>query len=239
MIGRLPAVRPPELLDAFLLGVVDFQAAWTLQQMFVRELSSAREHRACLLLCEHPAFVSQGTGPLEYPAELEPPDTQESTRVDCVPMPRGGGRWEHGPGQLAIYPVFCLKRTELSPLGFRDAWEELTSTTCQNVLGISDVHREPGYGLTSRGGTVARTALRVTGEMTSLGMYLNVTRSYDLDSTRKCTSLNAAGMKRLEMGSVKSELIQQLAAWLGSTRVHTYTRHPALRRTWRPQDHPP
>lgn len=233
MIGRLPAVRPPELLDAFLLGVVDFRAAWTLQQMFVRELASAREHRACLLLCEHPAFDSQGTGTLEFSPGTESPADDESTRVDCIPVSRSGGRWEHGPGQLAIYPVFCLKRTELSPLGFRDVLEELAQITCQN-LGIPDVHREPGYGLTGRGGTVARTALRVTGEVTSLGMYWNITTSFNLDANRKCTSLNAAGMKSLEMGSVKSELLQQLSAWLESTRVHTYTRHPALRRTWRP-----
>ena len=231
MALHLPVPRPPETVDAFLLGVVDFSSALALQQLFARELLSSSRHRGCLLLCEHPPCVTRGTERLDDQTLAE---TGTSLLERSLSVPRPGGLLEHGPTQLAIYPVFSLARMELTPLGYRDCLEAVVARACREQ-GVPEVTILPGVGVSSRGGLVARTAIHVSDEVTQLGMYLNVSVPYSLHTRLRCSSLDVACMKRTDLARLKTDVVHQFASCLGSTRVAIYTRHPMLRRTGKPR----
>src|SRR5438105_2064981 len=90
-------------LQVYLLGLVEFEAALTLQHRLVYEVSGQRSS-AAIILCEHPPMVTVGR-------------RGSGRHLDCGPIDmrnrgwpvrwvnRGNGCLVHQPGQLAIYPL--------------------------------------------------------------------------------------------------------------------------------------
>jgi lipoate-protein ligase B len=81
------------------LGVVDYRAAWDLQER-VRAARQEGELPDVLLTLEHPPVYTKGrrSGPGELPMA-------EAHGIDVVETDRGGLVTYHGPGQLVGYPI--------------------------------------------------------------------------------------------------------------------------------------
>ena len=148
-------------------------------------------------------------------------------------MNRGGGRIEHGPGQLGIYPVVSLNQTELTPFGYRDGLEELiTNVACE--ICVPESEAISGVGVRCKAGLVARTAIQIQDSITRFGMYLNVNQVYDLGAELRNSSLAAATMKPTAISEVKSNIIKHFEQWLGNPKLSLHTSHPLLKRTFHP-----
>jgi lipoate-protein ligase B len=85
------------------LGIVEYRAAWALQER-VRAARQAGAIPDTLLLLEHPPVYTRGRR--SAPGELAlGEDWYRAQGIDVVDVPRGGKVTYHGPGQLVGYPI--------------------------------------------------------------------------------------------------------------------------------------
>ena len=88
------------------LGLVDYEAAWQMQEAYAGEIARA-ERPPTLLLLEHPHTYTFGRrGHLENLLWDEAELARRGVRVYWVD--RGGDVTYHGPGQLVGYPLLLL-----------------------------------------------------------------------------------------------------------------------------------
>jgi lipoate-protein ligase B len=96
----------PAICQAIVLGQVEYEAAWKLQQRLAEEIASGAR-RPTLLLLEHPHTYTFGRrGSLNNLLWSEAELQQRKIRVFWVD--RGGDVTYHGPGQLVGYPLLPL-----------------------------------------------------------------------------------------------------------------------------------
>ena len=95
-------VRP--VVEVVRLGLVTYQEALQLQQVYVNRHQSGPAH--ALLLCEHPPVYTTGIRHKPNPATQL--DRLQRLGADVHRANRGGLITFHGPGQLVCYPVLHL-----------------------------------------------------------------------------------------------------------------------------------
>src|SRR5262245_24795126 len=111
-------VTADTVLQTYLLGLVEFEAALVLQRMFVYQVAGDRG-RAALLLCEHPPLITVGRQGSRGHIHLEPEELT-ALRWPVRWVNRGGGCLLHLPGQLAAYPILPLDAFGLGLQGYLD-----------------------------------------------------------------------------------------------------------------------
>jgi lipoate-protein ligase B len=93
-------------LDVIDLGLIEYEAAWKLQELYAGEIARA-ERAPALLLLEHPHVYTFGRkGQAENLLWGEPILRERGIAVHWVD--RGGDVTYHGPGQLVGYPLLPL-----------------------------------------------------------------------------------------------------------------------------------
>src|SRR5262249_60022966 len=116
--GTAGAATAGPVLQAYLLGTVEFEAALGLQRRLVYEVSGD-PNRAALLLCEHPPLITVGRQGSRSHILCEP-DELRARRWQVRWVNRGGGCLLHVPGQLAAYPVVALDHFGLGVQAYLD-----------------------------------------------------------------------------------------------------------------------
>ncbi len=97
------------LLQVRDLGVLDYDAAWSLQKQLAADRISGALAHDTLLLVQHPPVVTLGrsTKPGNLLASA---DFLEANGVQLREVERGGDVTVHEPGQLVAYPIIDLKQ---------------------------------------------------------------------------------------------------------------------------------
>src|SRR5947208_8204137 len=111
-----PCLTADPALQAYLLGMVDFDGMLRVQRRLVYEVSGDRS-RSLLFLCEHPPLISVGREGSREHIGLEPAELA-AREWPVRWVNRGGGCLLHLPGQLAVYPVLALDRLGLDLNGY-------------------------------------------------------------------------------------------------------------------------
>jgi lipoate-protein ligase B len=237
-----PATNRPDgtaataALEVRLLGLVDYDAALSLQERLAYELSGRDDRQGALLLCEHPPLITLGreASAAEVTAD---PDNLRACEIDVRWIARGGGTVIHAPGQLAIYPVLPLARLGLGLNDFRARLEEAAIAACRDMR-VPAKRRPSEPGLWSRCGQVAYFGAAVKSWVSYHGLFLNVDPDpsfLSLVSGRPegepPTSLQALLLRPVSMAGVRESVIRHIAERFGYERFHIYTGHPWLRRT--------
>jgi lipoyl(octanoyl) transferase len=230
---RTPAAADP-LLQVYLLGAVEFEAALALQRRLVYDVSGDRRS-AALVLCEHPPLVTIGRegswGHLRCdPGEL----CRRRWLVRWVN--RGGGCLLHVPGQLAVYPVVPLDRLGLGLQAYLDRLGEILLAVLADFTVRGE--RRPGEPRVRVGArSVAELGVAVRDWVTYYGAFLNVNPDLELfrrmlagDGDGKMTSLERERRGPVKTALVRERLIEHFAARFGFAETALFFDHPALGR---------
>jgi len=232
--ARLNVHHSNPAVEVFLLGQIDFESCWALQQRLVYETCGRSDGQISLLLAEHPPLVTIGRmGSRDH---LHLPSTElVSRRVDVRWVNRGGGALVHGPGQLAVYPIVPLEWHKFSVGDYlgRLRGGLLAAMADFRINGqVSPAH----YDILGRTGRLAAVGAAVKSWTTYFGAYVNVAPTAGLlrfvGSTARgqsgMSSMVAESQRPIRMASVRASVIRHLIDALGCSRHHIYSGHPLL-----------
>ena len=163
------AKLPKRCCDLYQLGLIDYAAAWTLQQDLVAQRRIDPSQPDVLMLLEHPSVYTLGQGgTLEF---LKFDVSQTDWPVYRVE--RGGEVTYHCPGQLVGYPILNLRRHQQDLHWFlRQLEEVIIQVLAQHRL---EGERIPGLtGVWLDGYKVAAIGIKVSRWITMHGFAVNV-----------------------------------------------------------------
>lgn len=158
-----------QILDC---GLIDFRAAFALQERLVADIGAGKAEETLLLL-SHPSVYTIGRGG-DYANILDP--TLHVERIN-----RGGDVTWHGPGQVVGYPLVDLRKRG------RDLhrWLRFLEELLLHTLAVFGIRGQCYYGQTgvwAGRGKIAFIGVGVRGWITMHGFSLNVhpdLRAYD------------------------------------------------------------
>lgn len=220
-----------DALDVYLLGRVDFEELLALQRRLVYEISGDRA-RAALVLCEHPTLISVGRHGSRTQINLD------AVELSLKGWPiryvnRGGGSLLHGPGQIAVYPIFPLDGLNLDVSGYLAALR----ATLLDVVVDAGVHGAAplGSGVAVAGRMVAPIGVAIRDWVSYFGAAVNVgpdlepfhrVRCGELDAPM--TSLERERRLALNPALVCQRLVERFMERFRLHRVALFHDHPQL-----------
>ncbi|MDX9753765.1 MAG: lipoyl(octanoyl) transferase LipB [bacterium] len=111
------------------LPLIQWDVSVSYDEAARRQEALVAEGREALILAEHPATITLGTG--ATPADLAfSPIYYERQAIPVLKSPRGGKATYHGPGQLVVYPILNLRERGITIHGYLRALEACMIQTC-------------------------------------------------------------------------------------------------------------
>ena len=221
------------VLQAYLLGPVEFEAALALQRRLVYTVTGDRGN-AFLVLCEHPPLISVGRQGSRTHIRFEP-DELRARRWAVRWVNRGGGCLLHVPGQLAVYPVLALDRLGLGVQGYLERLQAVVLAVLDD-FGVRGQTRlgQPGVWVGSR--MIADVGVAVRSWVSYYGGALNINPALDVFRGVRTggpvdgpmTSLERERRGPLRPALVRERLLEHFAALFGFSRVSLFSDHPSL-----------
>jgi lipoyl(octanoyl) transferase len=220
-------------LRVYLLGVVEFETALTLQRTLAFEAAGQRDS-AALVLCEHPPIITVGRD--GSPADIR--CDFEELRVRRWPLRwvnRGGGTLLHLPGQLAIYPILPLDRRGLGLAGYLERLQHILTATL-NDFTVQAVTRpeQPGVWVGPR--LIAGVGVAVCDWVAYYGAYLNTNPDLlpfrivrtGAKEREPMTSLVRERRGPVRPAQVRERLLEHFLAAFPFERTALFSHHPCL-----------
>ena len=220
------------VLQAYLLGTVDFDAALALQRQLAYHVAGDRS-RAALVLCEHPPVVTVGRHGSRAHI-LYDPEELRALRWRVRWVNRGGGCLLHLPGQMAIYPILPLDRLGL---GLQDYLDRLRGVIHDvladfSIAATTGLHGDDVY-VAAR--PIAQVGVAVRDWVTYYGAAFNI--DPDLEPLRRVrtapgaepmTSLARERRGPLRGALVRERFLEHFAQRFAFGRQALFFHHPAL-----------
>lgn len=232
-----PQLRQSSALQVHLLGPVDLDAAWQLQERIAREIADRTDSFGVLLVCEHPNGVTIGREGAASDLLVDRVEL-ENHGVPVRWSRRGGGTWIHHPGQIVIYFIAPLERLGLTAVDHRRRLSaSLVNVGKEQRLLLDDA--TPAIDLRGRCGTIGYVGASVADGLSRFGGVLNVSvpraalNVVSWGSGVRPSSLAAERMRPTTMASIRECWIRHIAQQWGYDRFHLWTGHPLLKRTSR------
>ncbi|KAM9317702.1 octanoyl-[acyl-carrier-protein]:protein N-octanoyltransferase LIPT2, mitochondrial [Pholidichthys leucotaenia] len=156
------------VVEVVRLGLLPYQEALALQQVYVDRHHGSRPAHA-LLLCEHTPVYTTGIRQKPYPesqlAQLR------QLGADVHRTNRGGLITFHGPGQLVCYPVLNLGSFKKSVRWYVSQLEQTVISLCAK-FGI-EASTSPHTGVWVRDNKICAIGIHCGRYVTSHGLALN------------------------------------------------------------------
>ncbi|MFM7036517.1 MAG: lipoyl(octanoyl) transferase LipB [Planctomycetaceae bacterium] len=227
----------PSNAEVRLLGMVELSAVLALQKLMIHEVRLQSRTSAAILLCEHPPVVTAGFGPSLLELPLDPRDLS-SKLLTVHRVRRDGHVLLHQPGQLAAYVIVSLSECGITEPEYRQRLQQAVILACDDVQVRATVSSQDPSAVFGRHGVIAELGIHVDRDITSFGVFLNV--SPRLDEARligrglleqRISSLNAERVRPTPMPRIRSALAARLCEQLGYPDYHLHTSHPFLTRS--------
>jgi lipoyl(octanoyl) transferase len=236
-LQRLPSFRTlsaDPALQVYLFGLVEFDAALSLQRQLVYETSGDRTS-AALIICEHPPLITVGRHG-SWAHILCGPEERRARRWRVRWVSRGGGCLLHLPGQLAIYPILPLDRLGLGLGAYLTSLRQVLLSLLADFSIRGETTAEQS-GITVAGRPIAELGAAVRQWISYHGAVLNV--NPDLEAlafvrssaprSGKVTSIARERHGALRLSLVRERLVEHFAAHFGFGRTSLFFDHPVLR----------
>lgn len=197
-------------------GVLGYEESLERQRALVLQ----RQQDQCedsLIIVEHPHVITLGRGRASKENVVNPGD------VPVIEIERGGDVTYHGPGQVVLYAILCLKEGEQDLHRFLRNLEQGIITTLARY--DIDAGREDGKtGVWIDGRKLASIGIACRKWVTFHGLALNVNTDLQYFSSINPCGFNAAimssvakerGMGPVDIAELKRHLVRDVAAELG------------------------
>lgn len=220
------------VLEAYLLGCVDFDALLALQRRLVYEIGGDRS-RGVLILCELPHLITVGREGSSAHVLYEPRELAvRNWPVRWVN--RGGGALLHGPGQLVVAPVLALDHLRLDLAGYLGALHEIVAGACREADAPAETLPDRS-GVWARGRLLAHVGVAVHDWVAYFGAAINIDPDLALFRGVRCdgveepmTSLARERRGLVRAALVRQRLVESFAERLGFARTSLFHYHSAL-----------
>lgn len=214
------------------LGLLDYKAAWDLQEEIFQQIVSHKKSQAnCdqpvpsphqILMVEHPHVYTLGkSGKIDHLLVSE--EALAAKGATFYKINRGGDITYHGPGQLVVYPILDLESFFKDIHKYLRLLEEAVMRTLQEH-GISSM-RSPGEtGVWLDVGTpfarkICAMGVRASRWVTMHGLALNIAPDmgyFDLMipcgiKDKSVTSMTLETRKPVDAELVKKQLLQHIS----------------------------
>jgi lipoyl(octanoyl) transferase len=223
------------VLQVYLLGSVDFEAALALQRRLVFEIAGNRS-AAALILCEHPPLITVGREG-SWAHILCDREELRARRWRVLWVNRGGGCLLHMPGQMAIYPILALDRLGLGVQDYLDRLHAVLIALLDDFSIRGDSRpAQPGVWVARR--PIANVGMATRAWVSYFGAALNVNpdpRPFRLIQTAgpaggTMTSLVCERHGPLRSALVRERLLEHFTDRFRFARTSLFFDHPLLKR---------
>jgi lipoyl(octanoyl) transferase len=206
-------------VDIRLLGNVDYDVAWALQQELHEQVAAGSQEDVVLLL-EHPPVYTAGKR-----TEVWERPTDGSRVID---VDRGGKITWHGPGQITGYPIVRLN-DPVDVVAYVRRLEQVLLDVCAD-LGLTTTRVEGRSGVWTTDGArkVAAIGIRVARGVTMHGFALNCDNSLEAYN-----AIVACGIQDATVTTLTQELGRPVS--VGDVLPLLQERLPGLVKTPSPQ----
>ncbi len=213
-------MAPISLFEIQNWGLIEYQEAWAkqteLQNHVIQKKNSNQPTPAYLIYCEHPSVYTAGrrTSKEDLPDKsqmnYDPIKGDLLNGAKVIEVNRGGKITWHGPGQLVIYPIFELKKSN-DVVGYVRVLEEAIIDTLAE-FGLNAVRycertgvwfRDPAHPEKDR--KIAAIGIRVSRGVTLHGVGINI--NSDLSNFEY---INPCGFTDTGVTSLSKELGRQI-----------------------------
>lgn len=196
------------------LGLVEYGEAWGIQKELFDDRSQ-NEIIDTLIILQHPSTYTFGRRTISGQPGLEENDINGTPifRID-----RGGGGTYHGPGQVVVYPVICLKSYTQDYHVYLRMLEDVIIRTLSGFMITGE--RLMGFtGVWVNGDKIASIGVRIIRGITMHGFSLNVNndlRPFDyivpcnIEDVR-ITSMSKVLGRTLNLSKIEEALIEHFA----------------------------
>lgn len=171
------------------LGRTDYEPLWKEMQRFTDERSQGTSDE--IWFTEHPPVFTLGLN-------ASPEHVLNAGDIPVIQVDRGGQVTYHGPGQLMIYPLIDLRR---SNIGVRELVTGLEQSVVDLLASwnIQSLARKDAPGVYVDGKKVASIGLRIRRGASYHGMALNI--DVDLEPFSR---INPCGFTGLEVTNLRT-----------------------------------
>ena len=198
-----PATRNSKPVFSLNLGLLDYQAAWSLQQKLVAARVDKTISRDMILFLEHPSVFTLGRrGGLDNLLVTEA--FLKDSGVPVVQVERGGVITYHGPGQIVAYPIINLHARRIGVKEFVSAMEEAMLQTA-GKWGVPAERNPINSGIWVGSQKMGSIGIALRKGVSFHGLALNV----NLDLT-PFSWIQPCGLQGVGMTSMKKELDREL-----------------------------
>src|SRR5262245_15396510 len=223
------------VLQVYLLGPVDFDAALTLQRRLAYEVGGDRR-QAALVLCEHPPLITVGRQGSRAHILCDP-DELRARQWPVRWVNRGGGCLLHAPGQLAVYPVLALDHFGLTVPAYLERLHAALVALAADFTVAAET-RPDRPGVWAGGRLLAGVGVAVRDWVTYYGAVVNVNPALGLFRLVQCGGMGEPPMTSLERerrapvrpSLVRERLVEHFTARFPVGRTAFFSDHPALGR---------
>jgi lipoyl(octanoyl) transferase len=165
-LGQRQTARTCLLYD---LGLVPFQQAWAWQRQLVGDRIQSPQMPDALMLLEHPAVYTLGTGANSAFLKFDP----EQAPYELHQIERGGEVTHHCPGQIVGYPILNLRFYRQDLHWYLRQLEAVMIETVADY-GLQGERIEGLTGVWVQGRKVGAIGIKVSRWITMHGFALNV-----------------------------------------------------------------
>jgi lipoyl(octanoyl) transferase len=205
------------------LGTMSYTAVWQKQTLLMERLKSEKAEGAevvnRLLLVEHPHVYTIGRNG-NMSNMLADAGRLKEEHVEFIKVDRGGDITYHGPGQLVVYPIFCLTGFRIGIKEYIRRLEEVVIRTLDRY-GLEGERIDKAAGVWIAAGTpaarkICAIGVRCSQSVTMHGFALNVNTELDYFnlinpcgfSDRGVTSIQKEKGRKINISEIKSIILQ-------------------------------
>jgi len=205
------------------IGMMNYKDAWQKQAVLMEKLKKEKQEGKdglnYLLLVEHPHVYTLGRNGNQENMLMDMIQLQ-AKNAEFIKVDRGGDITYHGPGQLVVYPIFCLNDLKIGVKEYVRRLEEIVIRTISEY-GIKGERLEKATGVWLDIGTpaarkICAIGVRCSQSVTMHGFALNVNTDLNyFNYINPCgfvdkgvTSLEKETGKTLDISEVKSLVLK-------------------------------